>query len=516
MSGQKKIVGMSGTGKTTYMLDEILRLADREDCGLAILLPHAEHGEKLLTYLDQLGHLWRVVLDDLRDRLRVLPKAYLLCAQDKNAFVRAGANEEYRDACLSIPTRRRKDLVDLNERSMIHKFAHVATAVYQNLDEWLPLTRASQFLVKGHALQGWAIRHCTEEQAREDLIRAAELNTHDQMAYVLPAERFLAGWLGRAHVAARTSVYPNFYLPDHLKDCGDGVPGIYIALGGGSREAIQDNMASDFMQIVFDAKAEPSDTPRYVFVDEGVNYGLIHTFEAEALNTLRAFNVFTRWAVQSYQFATPAVETAFRQNTASVIFRQGSRYMAEECAGDLMTLCDEYKVHHHDFTTRQIRKDRKEERRNRSTRRDKHGEVEGFSDTNQTVNLSEFEEREEARASYQQGNEQLFWLARELRRLPVGTCWIQDGDGEPYLYRVPWLPELCVYPEDREEYREEVARCLDEVKRGPLYVEPRALVLPEDACQPVAAPPGGNRKKPGPKNNGRKKPRANPQGNRGR
>lgn len=478
-----KIVGMSGSGKSKFMIGAIAHLADTEEVGLGCFFPHAKEGHELLVHLRDRGHLDRTVVDDLGDNVRVLPKVYLRVSTHPDPFERAAENEEFRDGFLSMPARRR-DMDKVANTPAIEKYSHVAATAYQYLDEWLPQYLMAKMLVREHPIQDWALQHVTDDEARWELQQVANMGTHDWVALAQPAVRFLEGFLLRTHIKLRTSVRSTFDLPAHLKDCGDGRPGIYVSLGGGSKEATAVNQASDFQQIAFDAKHNRSDVRREVWRDEVTNFGLFGPFEAENVATLRGFKVFMRDALQSYNYATPEIEDAHRTNSGSVIFKQGSERMGKETVGDLMSMLNKYDVHHTERTTKQRTKHRSEVRKSVGKWKGPN-DAEGTSENESVFLVPEVEEYEETRDVYSQSNEQVFWSAQGLRELSAGQCWVQAGNRKPVNRQVRLLPDLFPFAED---FPFEVDECLREIKDRPIYVRPQTYVLPETPPPAKAAP----------------------------
>lgn len=490
------IGGSSGMGKTNYMIWDFLRKADAGDCGLAGHFAHEDAGEELLLQLERRFHLNRVVVFDTKTTRKVLAKRFVGISTLPPGFDRDAENEEFALHLLALAARLRKDIKDLRERSSIRRNALLAIRVYQELDFsglWLPPFEIPQILEKDSHVQRWAIRNCRHLRLRHELEQVRELNGHDQIAKVLPAQSFLADFLCTELMRAMLSVRPTFDLAAHLKACAaTGEPGIYIALGGCTSDAITLHFGSDFKQIEQDAKSNPSEVNRFIYQDEIFNYGLFREDENRALATLRGFRVHWRGAFQTYPVDESNVVRGLRGNTDKVIFGTHDFDQALDFAKDLVKAADEYKVHHTKTTTKQRTHHRKEERVTRGKHTDADGKI-GMSENVSVTLVPEIEEYVEETPEYQSPNDQLFWFAQRLMELPVGHAWFQIGTGKPYRGIVPEVFPVCGSDDER---REEADRCMAELMESPLYQTPKEFLMPPQPEMPKPAKPAKPAEKP--------------------
>lgn len=494
--GHIAVGGSSGKGKTNYALHLLLATVAAGEKGVCAHFPHREAGEEFLLHLEDRGHLDRVVVFDTKDVRRVLGKQLIWASGHPDPFQRDAENEEYATHFLGIAARTRKDIKDLRERSAIFRNAKLAIQVYQNLDAgtlWLPPFEIPRILEKGSDVQAWALRHCTHERYRRQLERLSRMPLHEQVAKVVPAEDFLDGFLNTTVIRAMGSVRPRFSLPDHLKRCRTGEPGVYVGLGGGSDDIVSLTFGSDYQQIAQDAKSSPCAIPRVVLQDECFNYWLLTEVEGRNLNTLRAFGVEYVGIFQTYPKDQPTVVQAFRAATDKVLFGSDDWDTALEFAKDQARAADEYKVHHEVVSTRFRPVQRDETRVSTGTWVGPDGKG-GKSVTEAPTTVTDHEEFREVTPQYQGGQEQLFWLARQNRGQGVGEATFVFGTDAPYRARVPLVRPVCPFAEDA---RREASRCLARVMAQDLYAAPAPFALPPPpreqppAGRPAPRPTGG-------------------------
>ncbi len=271
--GHIGFLGVSGSGKTSLTGWSAIYEADRGwDCssGIGFFLPHPDEGYKLILHLIDRGHGNRLLVRDMNRTDVVLPTTLIRRSDSADYWTRRQENSTYRDVFLDLAWRRRGEQVRLSERPTIEQASSIAVSVYQSLDQWLSPAQIPNFLVKGHPMQFWAVDHCTDEEARAGLRRMMDWNSHDQISLALPTERMLRGFFRSSAVEAMCSVAPTVDAPDWMRQGG-----IYICLGGGGREAIKTLMGAEIQQIIADAHERPCDIPRYLYVDEVVNYDLV-------------------------------------------------------------------------------------------------------------------------------------------------------------------------------------------------------------------------------------------------
>jgi hypothetical protein len=497
----EELKGAPGTGKTTRIKRKMLALADRADCAIAAFFPVAEPGEDFLLHLENHGHMNRVVVHDQRDMNNVLFKQLIRISSEPDPFVRREENERYCTAFLDLPARRRH-MEALAIFPAIEKYSKLAVESWQVTDmssQWIPPFAIGNILIPEHPLHHYVFRHMPEGEDRWELMQVAFMNKHDWVTLVLPAVRFLKGALDNAHMRATCSRRPTFNLPAHLRRCKTGEPGIYVSLGNASKEATSLNIVCDVQQIVFDALTKPWGFDCHIARDELLNWDLYGAPEAQFHAIMRNYRVNFTDALQSYAFPTEEIAQSFRQNTSiKRIFRCNDPDMAFEAARSLMRMLDENKIHHFDESVHTVPEIIYERR-----------ESEGVSigpDGKRTTNrnsslvpVTRHHERVDRKASYQQGNEQLFWLAQKIQNLPDLKCIVQERHGQPYEDAVRLLPNLCPV---RGDFELEVKRCLNQLKNSPLYQKPEVWTTPAIPSIPKQAPA--------------KKPNSNPKGTRGK
>ncbi|MGC3970603.1 MAG: hypothetical protein QM775_25690 [Pirellulales bacterium] len=224
--------------------------------------------------------------------------------------------------------------------------------------------------------------------------------------------------------------------------------GIYIAIGGGvSDHAFAVHRGSIFQRLFRDALNQRLTRDGIIWDDEATNYKSYGWLESKALSTIRAFKGSMWHSVQSPDYPEDAIGRNVSQNVDEYAFRQGDPDSAERFARSLKRRIDRNKVHHEETIKRQVAIPGAFDifvTKGKSVSKGEKGKSVSESENQHIV--QKYEEVVEYRPVYESPSDQLQWLSQELLGLPVGSCYVREGEAIPYLKQYEQFPDSWMFP----------------------------------------------------------------------
>jgi hypothetical protein len=468
------ISGMTGSGKTNYMLVELVREAIAGQCAIIAVFPHRKAGiDFIATLYGFLGEylFQRLLIEDLQDINSVVMRSFIQKSH-LQGLERNKENELYLSAVQEMIFRRRTDIKDLAEHPVLEKYTRIAIRAFQELDTWIPEWMIPFVLQPKHPHFGYIRAHVQDEEIQYELEQMASMAPREQFQLLEPGARVLTSMYGNATIKARTSRIQTFDKRAFLNHGG-----ILVVLGGDvSDDAIRTFTASDFQETYRLVKSG-LDRPVIWACDEVNNYYLIGNAESKAMATVRGLGKgMELWiATQALNFPNDDITSNVLTNTDHFWFLNGDPKTVELAARDLAGSFDEQKVHHKRSVQRHA--GFKEVKRiGKSTSRREDGKdgylsAEGETESIQLVPQYVMEDED----VYQSGAEQLVWQNVEIQRLKVGECFIRERGCAPYKTYIKLLPDPWIFPGLAQE---KAQQCLQTVKKLSCYETP-TITLPE-------------------------------------
>lgn len=470
----KLISGMTGSGKTNYMLVELMREALAGETWIIAVFPHRKAGLDFIAELyARMGEylFQRLVIEDLQDISTVLMRSFIQKSTESDPWQRQKENEMFLHATQEMIFRRRTDIKDLAEHPVLEKYTRVPIRAFQELDTWLPEWMIPYVLQPSHQHFATIRQHVADQEIQYELEQISKMPPRERLQLLEPCARVLYAMYGNATIKARTTAQPVF---DKLAFLNAG--GILIVLGGDvSDDAIRTFTGALFQEIYRLVKAG-LDRPGIWACDEVNNYYLVGYAESKAMATVRGLGKgMEMWiATQALNFPQDDITSNVLTNTDHYWFLNGDPKTVEIASRDLAGGFDENKVHH----TRDVQRHagfKEIKRIGKSTTKREDSTADTVSESIQLVPQYVME-REEV---YQSGAEQLVWQNVQMQRLPVGSCYVRNRGRAPYQLRVKLLPDSWVFPGLAQE---KAQQCLHKVKSLPLYQAP-TMPSPESVTE---------------------------------
>ncbi len=476
--GHRVISGKTGSGKTNFVLNEMMDVIYRGTHWLTFIAPHEKAAIDLAAELySQFSDsiLPRLVIERLVDTDKVIFREIIQKSDSEDEWQRQQENDAFAENMISLMAARRKK-TDFYENPSLQEISQLAIACYQNQDVWWPEYLLSQVLDPKTAISKFALQHCMDEEVRDRLIQKINVPPSVAETSTRAVARMLDLQLGNTAIRARTSGPQIFDKRAFHNNCGIFV----IVANGCSMDALRTYVSIEFQQTVAWMK-NGEIGPGVFVVDEVANYQLAGMFEARAFNTMRGSGLNIWHIVQSPDYQNDDVTEAILDNSDHFVFQQGSAKSAKYFAEDLLETLDEYKVHH--TTVQQVH-----DGYDFIDRRTSSSSMRITDDGAQTTHGESFGQapiakyRQESIPSYQAGNEQVLWLTRKIQSLPRGRYFYKTsrggaGSAKAKLFRNSWA-----FPGLKEaKYLE----CLQKIKTSAIYQQPiRTPFQP-----PMANPP---------------------------
>ncbi len=467
--GHRLITGKTGSGKTNYLLTELLSLVYQGEHWITAIFPHSEAGKKFVAELyGQFGDwiLDRLVVEQLSDTDSVVMRRFIDSSDSDDYFERMREHDETVTAGQDLFARQR-ELPNLHDHVSLDEVSNIAFNVILNQREPIAESFYPYLLDRKHPVSREAKRNLREDC--EEL-----LDQYEQILSVPPAEAkfttkpvarmFRKNWWNGV-MLSRTS-QPQIWDKRAFHNKG----GIFIILGDNvSPDVLRTYVLFDFLQTSRWAR-KGLIGPGVYAVDEATNYGLIGDFEARQAATLRFTGMACWWLLQTYAFPTPKIEQSIIGNTDLYAFKQSGE-MAHKSAQSLLGILDEHKVHH--TTKKRIdREPKREKRKTKTTTSNNQGGSMSESESEQLIPDFFYEDEN----AYQSGHEQVLFLARNLQVQPVGQYHYTSslhgsGIAQAELFGDSWaFPGLAQAKFDE---------CLQKIKTSAIYQKPtRTRFLP--------------------------------------
>ena len=475
------VSGMTGSGKTNFVLNEMMEIVYRGDRWLTFVAPHEKAAVDFVAELyAQFGDfiLPRLVIEQLGDTDQVIMRDIIQKSRSEDYWKRKQENDAFAEAMLSLMAARRK-MTDFFERPSLEDVGTLAIQLYQNQDVWWPEHLLPQALHPKNPISKFALDHCTDEEVKARFIEKISVAPSIAETSTKPVARMLELMLGNGALKARTGIPQTWDKIRFMKQAGIFV----IVMNGCSTDAFRTYVSCEFQQSVYFLRKGLVGAGVFV-VDVVANYSLAGMFEARAFNTTRGMggglSIFH--IVQEPDYGNEEVTDAILANSEHFVFKQGSAKSSRYFAEDLLPVLDEYKVHH--TTKKRIDKQPKVVERKTVTKGER-GESESVGE--QLV--SDFDVVDES--VYQPGNEQIIWLAQKLQGQQRGTYYYKTASGagqaRAQLFRDSWA-----FPGLKEaKYLE----CLQKVKSQAIYQEPTRTPFQPPTENPAQTPMQRNAKK---------------------
>lgn len=450
------VSGMTGSGKTNSVLNEMMDVVYRGTHWLTFVAPHEKAAIDFVAELyAQFGKFIfpRLVIEQLGDTDRVIMRDIIQKSTSDDYWKRKQENDAFCEAMLSLMAARRK-MTDFFERPSLEDVSTLAIQLYQNQDTWWPEYLLPQALHPKNPISKFAIEHCTDPDVKERFIEKINVAPSVAETSTKPVARMLELLLSNSAMKARTGNRQSWDKIDFMNNAGIFV----IVANGCSIDALRTYTSCDFQQTVYLMK-KGLIGPGVFVVDEVANYQLAGMFEAKAFNTMRGSGLSIWHIVQSPDYHNDEVTEAILDNSEHYVFKQGSAKSAKYFAEDLLPVLDEYKVHH--TTKKRVDNQPRKERRITKTKGDR-----GDSESESEQLIPDFEVVDES--VYQPGNEQIIWLAQKLQKQQRGSYYyktaIGAGQARARLFRDSWAFQGL----KEDKYRE----CLQTIKAQAIYQEP--------------------------------------------
>lgn len=294
------ICGRTGSGKTNFVLWELLEIAERGDEWIIAVFPHPQPGEQFVSELyARFGKaiLNRLIVERLSDMDRVIMRDLIKYSAAKDPYVRLRENDEFCAHFMGVAANGRQFTTWL-EHPVLEKYTKLAVRLCQNQDQWISQSLLPGSLVPKSAIANHYIDHCPLTEVRMEFVRMTAMCLRDQLTLLEPAKRLLEQFLTSPPIIARTSKPATFNRAHFLNDAG-----IFVVLGGDiSDDALRLLVGADFQETCFLAKKGRLTKRGYIVLDECNNYRLVGLAEAKALATMRAFGVNLWLVCQALDF----------------------------------------------------------------------------------------------------------------------------------------------------------------------------------------------------------------------
>lgn len=470
--GHRLICGPTGTGKTVYAIQEMLKVIF-DGHWVCFAAPHRKAGLDLISELyKRYGKaiLSRLKVIDVEKNDKTIMQRLILSSTNPNVFDRMTENEMYASAFMDTVARRRKDITDLAEKPTFEKYTRLTARLAQSQDQWFPEWWLPYAFIPKHQIHTYLVSHCTDPETKREFEMFKSFPVREQLSILDPVYRLLIGVLGSPPVLKMSTRPETVDWKAHYESGG-----ITIILGSDSMaEATGVVIGTHYQKIVFFAH-QGIVRPGYFVCDEAINYKQIGTSESHILSMIRWRGVSVWYIIQSRDYPSPEIGSNVEQNTDHVVFRQGTSEMAMWAANNFLGALNEYKIHHHDTVKRQVHKGF-----DTVSRKTKGVSKNHEGNETHTENVGEslvpiYGEEIEERPVYQSPADQLVWLAQKIQQLPVGTCWIREHNRAPFEFAVPWIADSWTVPGLKKR---KIAECLNLLYQRPEYQVPE-LKVPE-------------------------------------
>ncbi len=457
----RRYSGRTGSGKTTAACRDLLDIAVAGDRWECLFFPHPQFAIKCASELySVLGDEFfdRVIIECLKDSDRVVMRQYVQVSSHPDPYQRELENDEFRNAFVDV-LMRQQGITNLSENPAKFKYTHLAIAIKQHQSVWWP-DSLIPYAIRNHKFFDFAKAHCTDENLKFEMDEIRRLGNRERALMVESAARLLDDVLGSPVNQARTCKQET---TDWAGFWNKG--GIYIGIGGGiSDHAFAVHRGSIFQRLYRDALNGKLVRDGIIWDDEALNYRSYAWLESKAISTVRAFGISMWHAVQSQTYPDDDITSNVGQNVDEYVFRQGDPTAAEQFARSLKRKIDRNKIHHEETIRRQVAIPGSFDifvTKGTSVSKGEKGKSVSQSENQHLV--QKYEEIEERRPVYESPSDQLQWLSQELLGLPVGTCYVREGESVPYLKRYERFPDSWYFPGLAEaKFREamEIMKCL--------------------------------------------------------
>jgi hypothetical protein len=295
------ICGRTGSGKTNFVLWELLKIVERGDKWIIAVFPHAQPGEQFVAELyARFGKtiLRRLIVERLSDMDRVIMRDFIKCSTAKDPYVRMTKNDEFSSHFMGMAANGRQFTEGWLAHPVLEKYTKLSVRLCQNQDQWISQSLLPGSLVPKSAIANHYIDHCPVPELRMEFLRMIAMSLRDQLTLLEPAKRLLEQFLTSPPIIAHTSKPATFNRAQFLSNAG-----IFVILGGDiSDDALRLLVGADFQETCFLAKKGRLTLPGCIVLDECNNYRLAGLAEAKALATMRAFGVNIWLVCQALDF----------------------------------------------------------------------------------------------------------------------------------------------------------------------------------------------------------------------
>lgn len=231
------VSGMTGSGKTNFVLNEMMEIVYRGDRWLTFVAPHEKAAIDLVAELyAQFGDfiIPRLVIEQLGDTDKVIMRDIIQKSLSQDFWKRKQENDAFAEAMLSLMAARRK-MTDFFERPSLEDVSTLAIQLYQNQDTWWPEHLLPQALHPKNPISKFALDHCTDEEVKARLTEKLNVAPSIAETSTKPVARMLELMLGNGALKARTGSSQTWDKIDFMNKAGIFV----IVANGCSTDALR-------------------------------------------------------------------------------------------------------------------------------------------------------------------------------------------------------------------------------------------------------------------------------------
>lgn len=309
------IVGGTGSGKTTAEVKELVEEADRNDSAIVCIDPHAASlGASFFAHLCERGHQDRVLYDRLLDIDRVLKWDFLSPSKATSSRERHAENQTRCERFAEILLRRRGK-ESAADTPGIEEWLLAALNLYIFQRKRLPLADIRYAFSFAHPKFKAMLNGCEDADTR---FKFEEIIDSHQTPYKA-AERLIMGVCRSVAFQVRTEHASGFNFDRHLSQ-----KGILIVEGGEggalSPDAMRTMLGAIILKTLSYVRDRKTEYPHVtVALDEANNANLIGEagHEIRALAELRKYGLGMHVLVQLLDFSSTRIERGVLANCAT-------------------------------------------------------------------------------------------------------------------------------------------------------------------------------------------------------